>query len=87
MCCHIGCTLRFVLCQCCECSRHGYRCVEEVVVTDGIIATRTNAKGVYKLKTDNKRSHFVYISVHSSYEVSSKRGFISDFYHSLSEKR
>ena len=61
--------------------------VEGVVVTDGISATRTNANGVYKLKTDAKRSHFVYISVPSSYEVSSKRGFMPDFYHSLNGKQ
>ena len=61
--------------------------VEGVVVTDGISATRTNANGAYKLKTDNRRSHFVYISVPSGYEVATKRGFMPDFYHSLSEKK
>ncbi len=57
--------------------------VEDVVVTDGISATRTNKKGLYKLKTDDKRSHFVYISVPSGYEVPSVRGFMPKFYHAL----
>ena len=61
--------------------------VEGVVVTDGISATRTDVKGAYKLKTDKKRSHFVYISVPSGYEVPSVRGFMPDFYRLLNEKQ
>lgn len=57
--------------------------VADVVVTDGISVTRTNKKGVYKLKTDNEMSHFVYISTPSGYEVPSVRGFMPDFYRTL----
>ncbi|MBO5962445.1 MAG: calcineurin-like phosphoesterase C-terminal domain-containing protein [Alistipes sp.] len=61
--------------------------VAGVVVTDGISATSTNKNGAYRLKTDNKRSHFVYISVPSGYEVPSMRGFMPDFYRSLSNRQ
>ena len=57
--------------------------VANVVVTDGISVTCTNEKGVYKLKTDNEMSHFVYISTPSGYEVPSVRGFMPDFYRRL----
>ena len=57
--------------------------VANVVVTDGISVTRTNEKGVYKLKTNNLMSHFVYISTPSGYEVPSVRGFMPDFYRAL----
>lgn len=57
--------------------------VANVVVSDGVSVTRTNKRGAYKLKTDDKRSHFVYISTPSGYEVFSLRGFMPDFYHTL----
>lgn len=59
------------------------RGVKGVVVTDGISATLTNEKGAYKLRTDNKHSHFVYISTPSGYEVPTVRGFMPDFYRAL----
>lgn len=61
--------------------------VKGVMVTDGISATLTNKKGVYKLSTDKEQSHFVYISVPSGYEVPTVRGFMPDFYHSLNPKQ
>ena len=61
--------------------------VKGVVVTDGISSTRTNKKGAYKLSTDNKHSHFVYISVPSGYEVPTVRGFMPDFYRALDKKQ
>lgn len=57
--------------------------VANVVVSDGISVTRTNKDGAYKLKTDSKLSHFVYISTPSGYEVPSVRGFMPDFYRAL----
>lgn len=60
--------------------------VEGVVVTDGIRATRTDAKGQYKLKIDYTRSRLVYISVPSGYEVPSVRGFMPDFYRPIKER-
>ena len=60
--------------------------VEGVVVTDGIRATRTDAKGQYKLKIDDTRSRLVYISVPSGYEVPSVRGFMPDFYRPIKER-
>lgn len=61
--------------------------VEGVVVTDGIRTTLTDKSGAYKLKTDNQRSHFVYISVPSGYEVPTLRGFMPDFYRPLHPKQ
>ena len=61
--------------------------IEGVVVTDGISATRTSQNGTYKLKISNAHSHFVYISVPSGYEVPSVRGFMPNFYHSLSDNK
>lgn len=66
------------------CDGHG---VKGVVVTDGISTTTTNAKGAYKLRTDNKRSHFVYISTPSGYEVPTVRDFMPDFYRPLNAKQ
>lgn len=57
--------------------------VANVVVSDGISVTRTNKKGAYKIKTDDKHSHFVFISTPSGYEVPSVRGFMPAFYHAL----
>lgn len=57
--------------------------VANVVVTDGISFALTNKQGAYKLKTDDKHSHFVYISVPSGYEVPTLRGFMPDFYRTL----
>lgn len=56
------------------------RGVAGVMVTDGVAATTTNKKGCYKLRTDDTRSRFVYISTPSGYEVPSVRGFMPDFY-------
>lgn len=59
--------------------------VANVVVTDGISVTRTNGRGAYKIKTDDKRSRLVYISTPSGYEVPSLRGFMPDFYRPLED--
>ena len=56
------------------------RGVAGVMVTDGITATKTNKKGVYKMRTDDARSRFVYISTPTGYEVPTVRGFMPDFY-------
>ena len=58
----------------------GGRGVAGVMVSDGITATTTNKKGVYKMRTDDARSRFVFISTPSGYEVPSVRGFMPDFY-------
>ena len=60
------------------------RGVGGVMVTDGITTTITNKRGLYKLKVDDNRAHFVYISVPSGYEVPSLRGFMPDFYRPIS---
>lgn len=54
-----------------------------VVVSDGISMTQTNKSGAYKLRTDSKRSHLVFISTPSGYEVPTVRGFMPDFYRHL----
>ena len=59
------------------------RGVAGVVVSDGVTVTTTNKKGIYKMRTDDARSRFVYISTPSGYEVPSLRGFMPDFYRSI----
>lgn len=61
--------------------------VVNVVVTDGFNFTTTDNDGKYKLSSDFKRSHFVYISTPSDFKIGIKEGFANSYFQRLDQAK
>ncbi len=61
---------------------HGDQGVPNVVVSDGVVVTRTDKDGIYYLPSD-KTNRYVFISIPGNYEVAAEKG-LPKFFHRLS---